>query len=39
LAIILAVCLFTLLKMYHNGMNRHSSKCIICIATKYSSSY
>jgi hypothetical protein len=24
--IILAACLFTLLKMYHNGMNGHSSK-------------
>ena len=27
--IILAACLFTLLRMYHNGINRHSSKCII----------
>ena len=27
--IILAACLFTLLRMYRNGINRHSSKCII----------
>jgi hypothetical protein len=26
--IIIAACLFTLLKMYHNGMNKHSSKGI-----------
>jgi hypothetical protein len=26
--IILAACLFTLLKMYLNGKNKHSSKCI-----------